>query len=87
MMNLDIIVKPKNDGNYVVICPNFPDCECEGSTIEEAFDAMVEKIAGTVADNVKADLKKTFKDMHMKISSNGPISVPLMMTKLPISLN
>jgi predicted RNase H-like HicB family nuclease len=86
-MNLDIIVKPEKDGNFVVICPNFPNCESNGRTVEEALDAMVEKISEMVAGNIRANLKESFKDLYMKISSNGPINVPLMMTKLPISLN
>ena len=86
-MNLDIIVKPKNDGNFIVICPNFPNCESEGSTVEEALDGMVNKISDMVAGNIKANLKESFKDLYLKISSNGPINVPLMMSKLPLSLN
>lgn len=85
--NLDIIVKNGSNGHFIVNCPNFPGCECEGPTVEAALDAMIDKIAGTVADNMKANLKETFKDLYSKISSNGPINVPLMMTKLPISLN
>ncbi len=86
-MNLDIIVKPGKDGNFVIVCPNFPNCESKGSTIEEALDAMIDKISGTVAENIRADLKETFRDLNNKISLNGPITVPLMMTKLPLSLN
>lgn len=86
-MNLDIIVKNGTNGQFIVNCPNFPGCECEGTTVEEALDAMIDKIAGTVADNIRNDLKRTFKDLTMKISSNGQINVPLMMTKLPLSLN
>ena len=86
-MNLDIIVKPKNDGNFIVICPNFPNCESEGSTVEEALDGMVNKISDMVAGNIKTNLKESFKDLYLKISSNGPINVPLMMSKLPLSLN
>ena len=84
---MDIIVKPGKDGNFVVMCPNFPDCESNGRTVEEALDAMVDKISEMVAGNIKANLKGSFKDMYLKISSNGPINVPLMMTKLPLSLN
>jgi len=86
-MNLDIIVKPEKDGNFVVICPNFPNCESKGNTVEEALDAMIDKISAMVAGNIKASLKETFKDLSLKISSNGPINVPLMMSKLPLSLN
>jgi predicted RNase H-like HicB family nuclease len=86
-MNLDIIVKPEKDGNFIVTCPNFPDCESKGSTVEEALDAMIDKISEMVAGNIKANLKETFKDLYLKISSNGPINVPLMMTKLPLSMN
>lgn len=86
-MNLDIIVKPEKDGNFIVICPNFPNCESKGSTVEEALDTMIDRISEMVAGNIKANLKETFKDLYLKISSNGPINVPLMMTKLPLSLN
>jgi predicted RNase H-like HicB family nuclease len=86
-MNLDIIVKPGKSGNFIIVCPNFPNCESEGPTIEEALDAMIDKISETVAGNIRANLKETCKDLYMQISSNGPISVPLMMTKLPLSLN
>ena len=40
-----------------------------------------------VAGNIRVNLKESFKDLYLKISSNGPINVPLMMTKLPLSLN
>jgi predicted RNase H-like HicB family nuclease len=86
-MNLDIIVKPKKDGNFTVVCPNFPDCESEGATVEQALDVMIDKISETVAGNIKVNLKETFKEMYMDIASKGPINVPLMMTKLPLSLN
>lgn len=86
-MNLDIIVKPGKDGNFIIVCPNFPDCESRGATIEEALDAMIDKISETVAGNIRADLKETFSDLSDKISLNGPVTVPLMMTKLPLSLN
>jgi len=86
-MNLDIIVKPKEDGRILVVCPDFPDCESEGATIDEALDAMIDKVADAVAVNIKADLKETFKDLRTKISPDGKINVPLMMTKLPLSLN
>jgi len=86
-MNLDIIVKPEKDGNFVVICPNFPNCESKGNSVEEALDGMIDKISAMVAGNIKASLKETFKDLSLKISSNGPINVPLMMSKLPLSMN
>ena len=86
-MNLDIIVKPKENGHFAVVCPDFPDCECEGATIDEALDAMIDKVSGAVAANIKADLKRTFKDLRSKISPDGRLNVPLMMTKLPLSLN
>jgi predicted RNase H-like HicB family nuclease len=86
-MNLDIIVKPKDDGSFIVSCPNFPNCESEGASIEEALDDMIEKISEIVAENIKISLKKSFKDIHAKLSSNGSINVPFMMTKLPLSLN
>ena len=86
-MNLDIIVRPEKDGDFVVVCPNFPNCESKGKTIEEALDAMIDKISETMACNIKASLKESFKDLYTRISANGPINVPLMMTKLPLSLN
>jgi predicted RNase H-like HicB family nuclease len=86
-MDLDIIVKPGKDGNFVIVCPTFPECESKGATIEEALDAMIDKISETVAGNIRADLKETFRDLSDKISMNGPVTVPLMMTKLPLSLN
>ena len=86
-MNLDIIVKPKENGRFAVVCPDFPGCESEGSTIEEALDAMIDKVSSAVAVNIKADLKETFKDLSAKISPDGRMNVPLMMTRLPLSLN
>jgi predicted RNase H-like HicB family nuclease len=86
-MNLDIIVKPKDDGSFIVTCPSFPDCESEGSSIEEALDDMIEKVSAIVADNIRISLKESFKDIHAKLSSNGSVNVPFMMTKLPLSLN
>jgi predicted RNase H-like HicB family nuclease len=86
-MNLDIIVKPKDDGSFTVSSPNFPDCESDGANIDEALDAMIDKISDTVAENVRTSLKESFKDVHAKLSSNGSINVPFMMSKLPLSLN
>ena len=86
-MNLDIIVKPIKDGIFTVVCPNFPGCESEGATVEEALNTMIDKISETVAGNIKTNLKGTFKEMYMDIASKGPINVPLMMSKLPLSLN
>jgi predicted RNase H-like HicB family nuclease len=87
IMNLDIIVKPAENGRFAVVCPDFPDCESEGATLEEALDAMIDKVADAVALNIKADLRENFKDLRAKISPDGRINVPLMMTKLPLSLN
>ena len=86
-MNLDIIVKPIENGRFAVVCPDYPDCESEGATIDEALDAMIDKVSDVVAVNIKADLKETFKDLRSKISPDGRLTVPLMMTKLPLSLN
>ncbi len=86
-MNLDIIIKPIENGRFAVVCPDYPDCKSEGATIDEALDAMIDKVAGAVAVNIKADLKRTFKDLRAKISPDGKMNVPLMMTKLPLSLN
>ena len=86
-MNLDIIVQNGKDGNFVVMCPNFPNCESEGVTIEAALDAMIDKISETLSCNIKANLKETCKDLYLKISSNGQINVPLIISKLPLSLN
>lgn len=86
-MNLDIIVKPSKDGRFTVICSHFPECETEGASVEEALEAMADKIANMVAENVRKDLKRTIKDLSSTISMNGPINVPIMMAKLPISLN
>ena len=86
-MNLDIIVKPSNDGRFTVACANFPDCESEGASLEEALDNMIDKISDLVAGNIKASLKNSFKELARNISENGLVDVPFMMTKLPISLN
>lgn len=86
-MNLDIVVRPLNDGRYTVACPNFPECETQGTSIEEAIEAMADKIAGMVADNIRASLKESIRELSKTVSANGPFNVPIMMTKLPISLN
>ena len=86
-MNLDVIVKPKENGRFAVLCPDFPGCESEGASIDEALDAMIDKVSSAVAVNIKADLKESFKDLSSKISPDGKMNVPLMMTKLPLSLN
>ncbi len=86
-MNLDIVIKPLKDGRFTLSCPNFPDCESEGASVEEAMDLMIDKITNIVAGNIKQNLRETFKDMKQKLSASGPIDVPLMMSKLPLSLN
>jgi len=86
-MNLDIVVRPLKDGHYTVACPGFPECETEGSSIEEALDIMADKIANMVAENIRTSLKETIKGLSSTITANGPFKVPIMMTKLPISLN
>jgi predicted RNase H-like HicB family nuclease len=86
-MNLDIIVKPGKEGTFVVASPNFPNSESEGSSIEEALESLIDKISFTIASNIKASLRENIKEVAEKLSANGPVNVPLMMTKLPISLN
>lgn len=86
-MNLNIVVRPGNNGRFIVDCPNFPNCSSEGFTLEEALDHMIEKISGMVADNIRRDLKESVKDLPSRISPSGNVDIPLMMTKLPISLN
>ena len=86
-MNLDIIVRPEKDGRYIVACPNFPDCETVGSSVDEALNLMAEKITSMVAENIRMNVKAALKDMSRSASLNGPIDAPVLMTKLPICLN
>lgn len=86
-MNLDIVVKPSKDGRYAVACPNFPECDTEGASVEEALEVLAEKIADTVAGSIKENLKESLKELSRSIISSGPIDVPVLMTNLPISLN
>lgn len=86
-MNLDIIVRPEGNGRYIVACPNFPECETEGSSVEEALDLMAEKITDMLTDNIRTNIKATLKDVSTSVSLNGPIDAPVLMTKLPICLN
>jgi len=86
-MNLDIVVRPLEGGRYTVACPGFPESETEGASVEDALDAMADKIADVVAEIIRTSLKDTIKGLSSTITANGPINVPIMMTKLPISLN
>jgi predicted RNase H-like HicB family nuclease len=87
MMNLDIIVKPGKDGRITVACPNFPECDAESASIDEALETMMEKISRQVASNIKQDLMQHVKEIKKTISVNGPLNASMLITKLPISLN
>ena len=86
-MNLDIVVKPVRDGRFSVSCTNFPNCESEASSVEEALDHVVDKIMEFVSGNIRSNLKAQVGKLSQMISQKQPINSPVLMTNLPISLN
>ncbi len=85
-MNFDIIVRSNKDGKYIVACPNFPDCQSEGRSLEEAIEGIIEKIAEHVTQNIKAGLKDALREIGKRAPSAGP-EFSGVMAKVPISLN
>jgi predicted RNase H-like HicB family nuclease len=86
-MNFEIIVRSNKDGKFIVACRNFPGCESEGASLEEAMEGVIEKIAEHVTQNIKAGLKDAMRDISKKVPANGPFEFSGVLTRLPISLN
>ena len=88
-MNFEIIVRSNKDGRFIVVCPNFPDCAGEGSTVEEAVEQVIEKISDKVAKNIKETLKDAMREISRKLPEKGssPAEMSYVLTKFPICLN
>jgi len=86
-VNFDIIVRSNKDGKYIVACPNFPNCQGEGLSLEEAIEGVIEKIAEHVTSNIKASLKEALREIGKRAPQKGPFEFTSVMTKFPISLN
>lgn len=46
MAKYQVVVKPEEDGGFVVECPSIPGCMSQGETIEEALENIKEAIQG-----------------------------------------
>jgi predicted RNase H-like HicB family nuclease len=86
-MNFEIIVRSNVDGRYIVACPNFPNCESEGASLEEAIEGIIEKIAEHITGNIKKGLKDALREIGKKLPGRGPFEFSGVLTRLPISLN
>jgi predicted RNase H-like HicB family nuclease len=88
-MNFEIIVRSNKDGRFIVACPNFPNCESEGASLEEAMEGIIEKIADHITCNIKNGLKDALREISKKAPAKGkgPFEFSGVLTKFPISLN
>ena len=88
-MNFEIIVRSNKDGQYIVVCPSFPDCSGVGATVEEAVEHVIDKISDDISQNIKASLKESMREIANKLPENGsiPAEMSYVMTKFPICLN
>jgi len=86
-VNFEIIVRSKKDGKFIVACPNFPNCESEGKSLEEAMEGLIEKIADHITSNIKNGLKDALREISKKVPSKGPFEFSGVLTRFPISLN
>jgi|GEM_PF-1900956 len=89
-MNFEIIVRSTKNGKFIVLSPTFPDCKGEGSSLDEAMDTLIEKIADSISGKIKKTLKNAMKEIAKKAGTpgkSGEIAFSGVLTNLPISLN
>ncbi len=86
-MNFEIIVRSSKDGRFIVACPNFPNCESEGKSLEEAMEGIIEKIAEHITSNIKKNLKDALREISKRVPTKGPFEFSGVLTRFPISLN
>lgn len=86
-MNFEIIVRSNKDGRFIVACPNFPNCESEGASIEEAIEGIIEKIAERLTVNIKQGLKDALREIGKRAPGSTPLEASGILTRFPICLN
>jgi predicted RNase H-like HicB family nuclease len=86
-VNFEIIVRSSKDGRFIVACPNFPNCESEGKSLEEAMEGIIEKIAEHITSNLKKNLKDALREISKRVPTKGAFEFSRVLTRFPISLN
>ncbi|WP_234969684.1 type II toxin-antitoxin system HicB family antitoxin [Alicyclobacillus vulcanalis] len=67
MTTYPVILKPDEDGGYVVECPVIPGCFSEGDTEEEALENIKEAIRGLVEVRRELGLEPTLRVRYVEV--------------------